>query len=131
MLLIGNKTDLGEARQIGVGEAQALATNHGLQYMETTARESGQVGEALQQLTQQVVQKLRSGMLTPGDPGVSLGPRQGAQGSKPFINLDEPGLNVTFVFFWKWVTDLSYKLWLWAVDLREKLQKAWPWTRGC
>ena len=47
IVLVGNKTDLAKQRTVPTDEAQALADELGLPYVETSAKDRSNVAEAL------------------------------------------------------------------------------------
>jgi small GTP-binding protein len=57
-LLVGNKCDLENRREIEYSEGKALAEKLGLQYIETSAKEDTNVDKAFMTLSQQIM-KLR------------------------------------------------------------------------
>jgi len=62
-LLIGNKCDLEEARQVRYDEGQAFAQQHGLLFLETSAKTALNVEEAFVKLARIVFDKYRKGLV--------------------------------------------------------------------
>ena len=63
IMLVGNKCDLEDARQVTYSEALSLANRHGIQYIETSAMNDTNVAEAFQRLTRTVNDRTKNGML--------------------------------------------------------------------
>ncbi|GIQ87403.1 small GTPase superfamily, Rab type, partial [Kipferlia bialata] len=55
-VFIGNKTDLHDQRVVSYAEAEALAFEHGMTYIETSAKSHTNVEEAFHRLAQQIYQ---------------------------------------------------------------------------
>ena len=53
-VLVGNKCDLTEQRQVQTSEAAAFAQSNGMAYMETSAKENINIHETFQYLVDQV-----------------------------------------------------------------------------
>lgn len=56
-VLIGNKCDMEEEREVSAEEAMSLADRHGMKYIETSAKTSENVVDAFVMITQQVFQR--------------------------------------------------------------------------
>ncbi|CUG91819.1 rab2a GTP-binding protein, putative [Bodo saltans] len=80
ILLIGNKSDLVDKREVSEAEGQAFAEKHGLMFLETSAKTSHNVEEAFLKTGRAIYEKIRSGeldanvmtgkaMAGPGGPG--------------------------------------------------------------
>ena len=54
-ILIGNKTDLMDQREVSREEAEAYAAQHGLKYIETSAKLDENVGDAFQQVAVTII----------------------------------------------------------------------------
>lgn len=54
-ILIGNKTDLPDQREVSREEAEAYAAQHGLTYLETSAKLDENVGDAFQQVAVTII----------------------------------------------------------------------------
>jgi small GTP-binding protein len=61
ILLIGNKADLADGRQITEAQAAAFAQRHGLDYLETSAKNGDNVAEAFVRLSKTVTDKVKKG----------------------------------------------------------------------
>ena len=55
-MLIGNKTDLTDMREIRKSEVEIFARNHKLEYIETSAKENINVSEAFYRTARSVLQ---------------------------------------------------------------------------
>ncbi|NXF61370.1 RB39B protein, partial [Ciccaba nigrolineata] len=64
-LLVGHKSDLAGQRRVGRKEAEKLAASLGMQYIETSAKDSSNVVQAFQMLTLAIYQALQTGRLAP------------------------------------------------------------------
>ena len=62
-MLIGNKSDLAEMRQVAVSEAEAFAEANGLAYFETSAKTASNVEEAFVAMAQEIQKRLEDGTL--------------------------------------------------------------------
>lgn len=80
ILLIGNKADLVDKREVSEAEGQAFAEKHGLMFLETSAKTAHNVEEAFLKTGRAIYEKIRSGeldanvmtgkaMAGPGGPG--------------------------------------------------------------
>ena len=67
-LLVGNKTDLADRRQVTEEEAKTLAARHGLDYIETSAKTSSNITEAFARITMTICNRVKSGSLESGSP---------------------------------------------------------------
>ena len=65
ILLIGNKTDLAEKREVSFEEGQAFAKEHGLLFLETSAKSSDHVEEAFLTTADCILGKIDKGELDP------------------------------------------------------------------
>lgn len=65
VLLVGNKCDL-QDREISESEAISFANNHGIDYIETSAKDSTNVEEAFVRLAKMIHDKIRSGKINNG-----------------------------------------------------------------
>lgn len=63
ILLVGNKADCNEDRQITAQEAEDYAQRHGLEYLETSAKEGTNVNEAFVRLAKNLHERVKSGKL--------------------------------------------------------------------
>ena len=64
VLLVGNKNDLVDHRQVGASEAESFAKRHNLQYMDTSALTGTNVNETFMYLAEEVVARIKNGVLT-------------------------------------------------------------------
>lgn len=58
VMLIGNKADLQECRVVGTEEGQRFATDHGLLFLETSAKDATNVEEAFTTITEAIHAKI-------------------------------------------------------------------------
>eukprot|EP00029_Vermamoeba_vermiformis_P002192 TRINITY_DN12575_c0_g1_i1.p1 TRINITY_DN12575_c0_g1~~TRINITY_DN12575_c0_g1_i1.p1 ORF type:complete len:217 (-),score=84.83 TRINITY_DN12575_c0_g1_i1:66-716(-) len=79
VVLIGNKRDCDEERQVSEEEGQQFATEHGLLFMEASAKTALNVEAAFLQSAQQIYDKWQRGEVVLSDPGnkIKLGTQQG------------------------------------------------------
>lgn len=54
-LLIGNKSDLDDKRQVSYQEGKDFATSNGMQFIETSAKTASKVNEAFETLTNEII----------------------------------------------------------------------------
>jgi Ras-related protein Rab-2A len=66
ILLIGNKNDLVEQREVSSDEARALAKENDLEYIETSAKTAHNVDDAFLDTAKVVISKIDSGVLNAG-----------------------------------------------------------------
>ncbi|NWR76010.1 RB39B protein, partial [Centropus unirufus] len=64
-LLVGHKSDLAGQRRVGKKEAEKLAASLGVQYIETSAKDSSNVAQAFQMLALTIYRELQTGRLAP------------------------------------------------------------------
>jgi Ras-related protein Rab-2A len=78
VVLIGNKRDCDEERQVSEEEGQQFAAEHGLLFMEASAKTALNVEAAFLQSAQQIYDKWQRGELVLTDPGnkIKLGAQQ-------------------------------------------------------
>ena len=65
VLLVGNKNDLVDQRQVGVSEAEMFAQSHNLQYIDTSALTGANVKETFMYLATEVIARVKNGGLVP------------------------------------------------------------------
>jgi Ras-related protein Rab-2A len=65
IMLIGNKCDLETKRQVSVEEGQSFASEHGLVFLETSAKTAHNVDDAFMKTANVIYQKIQSGSLDP------------------------------------------------------------------
>jgi Ras-related protein Rab-14 len=85
MMLIGNKADLEENREVTFEEAQAFAEENNLLFLECSAKNGDNVEQGFINTAKKIHEKVVTGVLSPTDPdsGVQLpsaGPTAGAAG---------------------------------------------------
>jgi Ras-related protein Rab-2A len=75
IMLVGNKGDLEHRRQVSKEEGQKFADEHGLIFLETSAKTAANVEEAFIQTAQKIYESVTSGALDAGVDahGVKLG----------------------------------------------------------
>jgi small GTP-binding protein len=86
--LIGNKSDLADARLVTLSEAETFAEHHRIQYVETSARVGANIREAFVRVTALILQKGIKGMdgsasqdsLLSGVGGLGAGPPPAKEG---------------------------------------------------
>ena len=62
-MLIGNKSDLGQRRAVSVEEGEAFAKEHGLLFMEASAKTANNVEEAFITTATTIYNKIKQGVL--------------------------------------------------------------------
>ena len=67
LILVGNKSDLDASREIPKDEAQNFASEHGLIYIETSAKTSENVDVCFTTLAEQVLERIENGKINPTD----------------------------------------------------------------
>ncbi|CAL8090583.1 unnamed protein product [Calicophoron daubneyi] len=78
IMLIGNKCDLDARREVKKEEGEAFAREHGLLFMETSAKTAVNVEEAFASTARSIYERLQEGVLDVNNDatGVKLGPQQ-------------------------------------------------------
>lgn len=78
IMLIGNKSDLEARREVKQEEGEAFAREHGLVFLETSAKTAANVEEAFINTAKQIYQKIQDGVfdVTNEANGIKLGPTQ-------------------------------------------------------
>eukprot|EP01126_Amoeba_proteus_P027816 TRINITY_DN2753_c0_g1_i21.p1 TRINITY_DN2753_c0_g1~~TRINITY_DN2753_c0_g1_i21.p1 ORF type:complete len:223 (+),score=22.69 TRINITY_DN2753_c0_g1_i21:29-670(+) len=92
IMLIGNKLDLEKHRQVSTEEGLQFARQHGLIFLETSAKTSSNVEEAFYQTTKNIYEKIQAGTLdiSSQTSGIKLGPHA-QNGTKPPLPATERG----------------------------------------
>jgi small GTP-binding protein len=65
VLLVGNKSDLADARQVTQSQAVAFSERHALDYLETSAKSGDNVTEAFVRLSKTITGKVKNGEIPP------------------------------------------------------------------
>ena len=75
LVLVGNKIDLGDNREVSTEEGQAFATENDMLFFETSAKTSERVGELFQKSATKIYEKVKSGVIDPKNEsyGVKIG----------------------------------------------------------
>eukprot|EP00039_Didymoeca_costata_P018138 m.332250 g.332250 ORF g.332250 m.332250 type:complete len:214 (+) comp16908_c0_seq1:103-744(+) len=83
IMLIGNKTDLDSKRAVTKEEGEAFANDHGLVFMETSAKTSTNVEEAFINTAKQIYEKINQGIfdIRNESNGIKVGPQHVGGGS--------------------------------------------------
>merc|ERR1719183_1536720 len=91
IMLIGNKTDLDSKRAVTREEGEQFAQDHGLVFMETSAKTSANVEEAFINTAKQIYEKIQTGIfdIKNESNGIKVGPQHGGGGQ----GLVNPGSN--------------------------------------
>jgi len=78
IMLIGNKSDLEARRDVRKEEGEAFAREHGLVFMETSAKTAANVEEAFINTAKEIYQKIQDGVFDVSNEanGIKLGPHQ-------------------------------------------------------
>jgi GTPase SAR1 family protein len=61
VLLVGNKADRVDARNITAAEAESFAQRHGIAYLEASALDGRNIAEAFYRLTKEIRDRVRKG----------------------------------------------------------------------
>lgn len=67
VILVGNKADLENERQVSSEEAEAFAVQHGLIYIETSAKTGQNIADAFRSIAHDLVTKYKSGEIVVDD----------------------------------------------------------------
>ncbi|ESO96316.1 hypothetical protein LOTGIDRAFT_239338 [Lottia gigantea] len=89
IMLIGNKSDLEARREVKKEEGEAFAREHGLIFMETSAKTAANVEEAFINTAKEIYQKIQDGVFDINNEanGIKIGP----QHSPANQNISSPG----------------------------------------
>ena len=89
-MLIGNKSDLGQRRAVSVEEGEAFAKEHGLLFMEASAKTASNVEEAFILTATTIYGKIKAGVLDVSNEtyGIKVGYGTQANGT---VKLEGPG----------------------------------------
>lgn len=79
-MLLGNKNDLEERREVTKEEGEAFAREHGMIFMETSAKTAANVEEAFISTAREVYHKIEEGIFDVNNEanGIKLGPQHSA-----------------------------------------------------
>jgi Ras-related protein Rab-2A len=92
ILLIGNKNDLEHRRMVSTAEGQAFADQHGLFFLETSAKTAYNVKMAFLKTAEEIHSKILSGVIDPSNE--SHGIKVGMANNNPELNRSNlPGMN--------------------------------------
>lgn len=58
MILVGNKKDLDDSRKVTEKEGKELADYYGIEFFETSAKDTINIDECFQQMAKQIVDKM-------------------------------------------------------------------------
>jgi len=77
IMLIGNKSDLEARREVKKEEGEAFAREHGLIFMETSAKTAANVEEAFINTAKEIYQKIQDGVFDINNEanGIKIGPQ--------------------------------------------------------
>ena len=99
IMLIGNKSDLDQKRQVSFEEGQQFANEHNLVFLETSAKTAANVEEAFVGTAKEIYKKIQEGVFDVSNesygikvgsqPGVPATPGPGARGQPPKPSQDE------------------------------------------
>lgn len=83
--LVGNKCDLDSKRAISTAEGEAFAKEHGLLFIETSAKTAAEVEQAFVMTSDRVLEKVKAGKLDPSDEmsGIKEGMLRESQFARP------------------------------------------------
>ena len=84
IMLIGNKSDLDSKRQVSAEEGANFAREHGLIFLETSAKTAANVEEAFVNSAREIYKKIQDGVMDVNNEtfGIKLGP-QASHTSQP------------------------------------------------
>ncbi|XP_062584882.1 ras-related protein Rab-2-like, partial [Saccostrea cucullata] len=85
IMLIGNKSDLEARRDVKKEEGEAFAREHGLIFMETSAKTAANVEEAFINTAKEIYQKIQDGVFDINNEanGIKIGPQHSPSPSLP------------------------------------------------
>jgi len=91
IMLIGNKSDLESRRDVKKEEGEAFAREHGLVFMETSAKTAANVEEAFINTAKEIYEKIQEGVFDINNEanGIKIGPQHSP--SSPSLPPGGPG----------------------------------------
>eukprot|EP00056_Hartaetosiga_gracilis_P020323 m.18788 g.18788 ORF g.18788 m.18788 type:complete len:219 (-) comp8359_c0_seq1:149-805(-) len=77
IILVGNKSDLGEERQVSYEDGERFANQHGLMFLETSAKTSANVEEAFTSTAAKIYEKIQKNIFDASNEmdGIKIGPQ--------------------------------------------------------
>ena len=87
IVLVGNKTDLIEERKVAPEEAEALAREHEIPYVEASAKTGANVELAFEKVARKVLEGIKYGKINPDQ---EVGVKIGAKLAREEVNLNKP-----------------------------------------
>lgn len=75
LLMIGNKTDMEEKRQVSTKEAQEFAKENKILFMETSAKNGNNIEKAFECITNIILERIKKGDINPKE---ELGIKEGS-----------------------------------------------------
>lgn len=91
VVLVGNKADLSDARQITTEEAQSWATQHNVVYVEASAKTGDRVEEAFENVAKKVYANIKEGVFDLNDRSNGIKIRQAKSGIIPTFDGKKAG----------------------------------------
>mmetsp|Transcript_9847 Transcript_9847/g.16861 ORF Transcript_9847/g.16861 Transcript_9847/m.16861 type:complete len:109 (+) Transcript_9847:470-796(+) len=85
IMLIGNKSDLDQKRQVAYSEGEAFAKEHGLVFLETSAKTADNVQEAFVGTASEIYRKIKDGIFDVSNEtyGIKVGVQGGSSPATP------------------------------------------------
>eukprot|EP00191_Tetraselmis_sp_GSL018_P013822 CAMPEP_0177582398 /NCGR_PEP_ID=MMETSP0419_2-20121207/2716_1 /TAXON_ID=582737 /ORGANISM="Tetraselmis sp., Strain GSL018" /LENGTH=108 /DNA_ID=CAMNT_0019071617 /DNA_START=648 /DNA_END=971 /DNA_ORIENTATION=- len=83
IMLIGNKSDLNHRRAVSTEEGEAFAKEHGLVFLETSAKTAHNVEEAFINTARKIYEKIEQGVFDVSNESYGIKVGYGAGGSGP------------------------------------------------
>ena len=95
ILLIGNKNDLEHRRMVSTAEGQAFADQHGLFFLETSAKTAYNVETAFLKTAEEIHSKILSGIIDPSNEshGIKVGMANNNNNNSDMNRSNIPGMN--------------------------------------